>query len=217
MLTKEEKSRFFTEMHRVLGLVKQSGFTSAVVAGGAIRDLYHNKRPRDVDIFVWDPNYSNESTIFGKKEFLSSKEPITLVGQDDKWRTALGLASTDVILQLFGSDSAYNNEGNITHVWDIHIGVGNFQIITTKLPPITHVENNFNIGLCKCYYDGNTICYTDDFIRDDLNETLTIVNQNMSEGDIIRTIEEHIPRIQTRYPYDVVNPFWDEHPDDGWW
>lgn len=195
----------YDDFVKPLTWLQQAGFHSAIIAGGAFRDLYHEIYPRDIDIFAWDPNFSKETTPFEELKNNRKENPghVWRTGPDcDKiWANLFQLEDYDEVEQRFGEYD--EQEGKITAVWDIFKTQTNFQVIFTKLPPIEHMEQHFNIGLCKCYCDGQKIRYTNDFVNDATNKTLTIVGKNMSHGEYRHTIDQHIPRLRQKYPYPV--------------
>ena len=57
------KSKTFhstSEPIKNLQKLQNMGFTSAIIAGGSIRDDYTGHPINDFDIFLWDPRSSNE-------------------------------------------------------------------------------------------------------------------------------------------------------------
>ena len=181
-----------------LKLIKSAGFTSAIIAGGAFRDLYHGIEPKDVDIFVWDPISSDESPAFPIAEKYVVNNYNNCV---HAWTNILQLGDEDTVTLIFGS--YYSPYHKNTAVWDIWKNGLNIQVIFTKIPPIEHMHLNFDIGLCKCYHDGQNIHYTDDFLTDANNKTLTIVAQDMTECEYSTTTTVHIPALQKKYPYPI--------------
>ena len=49
---------------------------------------------------------------------------------------------------------------NLTAIWESWTDYNVYQIIFTKINPIQHVEEYFDIGICKAYCDGKKIRYT---------------------------------------------------------
>ena len=192
----------YDQLVKPLVFLQAAGFESAIIAGGAFRDIYHGWYPRDIDIFVWDPAFSNEKTPFEKLKNNRKENPghvwRTGPDMDAMWSNIMRLDDMDIIEQRFGEYD--EQKGKITAVWDVWKSLINFQIIFTKLRPVDHMEQNFNIGLCKCYCDGTKVRFTGDFMRDASNKTLTIVGKNLTQREYDHTIDTHIPRIKGKYP-----------------
>lgn len=196
----------YDDLIKPLAYLQKAGFESAIIAGGCFRDIYHGWYPRDIDIFVWDPTFSNETTPL--KEFSNKRKENpgnvwrTGTDIDTVWIDLFRLEDFDRIEQKFGEYDEQN--GKITAVWDIWKSAINFQVIMTKVPPIEHMERNFNIGLCKVYCDGVKVRFTGDFMRDATNKTLTIVGENLSQQEYDHTVDIHIPRLRTKYPHHTI-------------
>ena len=47
----------------VLDKLQLIGYTSAIIAGGAVRDVYFKKPLRDIDIFYYHPKFSSEKVM----------------------------------------------------------------------------------------------------------------------------------------------------------
>jgi len=192
----------YDDLIKPLAYLQKAGFESAIIAGGCFRDIYHGWMPRDIDIFVWDPTFSNETTPF--KELSDNRKGNpghvwrTGTNVDSIWVDLFRLDDFDVIEQKFGEYD--ENGGKITAVWDIYKSSIPFQVIMTKIPPLEHMEQNFNIGLCKVYCDGTKVRFTGDFMRDAHNKTLTICAKNMTQQEYNFTQDIHIPRLKDKFP-----------------
>lgn len=192
----------YDDLIKPLAYLQKAGFESAIIAGGCFRDIYHGWYPRDIDIFVWDPTFSNETTPFKELSNNRKENPghVWRTGTeiDTIWIDLFRLEDFDRIEQKFGEYD--ENSGKITAVWDIWKAEINFQVIMTKVPPIEHMEQNFNIGLCKVYCDGTKVRFTGDFMKDAHNKTFTICAKNMTQAEYNSTIDIHIPRLRSKYP-----------------
>lgn len=196
------------EIISTLRKIQRRGFKSALIAGGAVRDLYFDKIIRDVDIFVQDPKFSGE--------FAEKKSSQGLLNENF-WNGVFDIPD-EYEGRSFGPTLATKRlsrgnyqDSDIYSLWQV---VKNFiphEIIVTRIPPIEYVENNFDIGLCKAYCDGTKFRFTPDFMHDMRNRTMTIVSKKMDVPSMIHTIKEHFPRISHRYPgYSLVIPEWNK-------
>ena len=182
-----------------LKLIQNAGFTSAIIAGGAFRDLYHNIEPKDIDIFVWDPEFSDEQPEWQHTTAFTNDDDDTSIRC---WRTILELDPEDSITLIYGEYSSFCARN--TAVWDIWKSGINIQIIFTKTKPVDHMHRYFDIGLCKCYHDGHKVHYTDDFMTDANNKLLTIVAPYMTREEYATTMHVHVPALRKKYPHHVL-------------
>jgi hypothetical protein len=200
-------------MFHPLHVLHASGFKSAIIAGGAIRDTYHNKPVRDIDLYIWSPETSNEHTTRSIKDVLKQLdashptriEPIPAPAAPTFYiKSAKSPAhqAPAIIRPSMGTDcgeSIYDT-AYISGVIPCTIKGQDFEFIITSINPILYVNDFFDIGLCKCYSDGHKIQLTSDFIEDSLNKTLTIVGKDMHQCHIDYTMQNHVPKLQEKYP-----------------
>lgn len=181
------------EIVQTLKAFQNAGFKSAIIAGGAIRDLYFGQWIRDVDIFVHNPNMSNEKVGTLGDDFK------TLVWQAMDCRNdTSNNPAPDNVQQRF---HAYGDDDHkITHVFDVVKNWIPYQIVFTKIPPADHLNKYFDFGLCRCYCDGVKMRYTPAFMNDMHNKTLTLMADDMTEKEVIRSMMEHLPRLLWRFP-----------------
>lgn len=188
----------YDDIVRVLKALHRYGFKSALIAGGAVRDLYFEILPTDIDIYVWDPAHSKE-VIPGLKS----------TDWNDFWTKVFNLnvkgspGRSPYIrdrIEFHRDNSAYASGTAITGVWDMMKNMIPFQIIMTKVKPEVYVNEYFDIGLCKAYCDGTKFRYTPCFMRDMRHKTLTIVGQHMTLGQMKHTVHNHLPRMTHKFP-----------------
>jgi len=197
------------------------GYQSAIIAGGAVRDAYLDRYPNDVDIFVWNAWDSSENVAEAFKTIrrdtlirlfdlkVDEDEPIE---DDDPFNTQFfdALLSNrphgDYVEQI--SDPSYTGkEGHILSVWQLWIDdfESKYQIIVVNKNPIEYVCRHFDIGLCMCYCDGVKMRYTDEFLTDATNKTLTICGE-LTESEYHYTLDHHIEKLKIYFPnYTVVD------------
>jgi len=171
----------------VLVLLHKAGYESAIIAGGAIRDAHGHKPIKDIDIFIHTPSISRDSAMYVTIGSLSR---------------ILELKPSDAIIQNPAPDNyADDPEHIIAELFDVGKNDIDFQLIFLTIPPIEYVNDWFDIGLCKAYYDGTRVHYTSDYVTDATNKTLTIVGKHLNTGP---AIDERIKRLQLKYPEYVV-------------
>lgn len=173
----------------------------AVLAGGAIRDDYMGKfdEIKDFDIFIHDMTLEPEQVtkiiakVFPRNDLMDQlfdSDYLTLEEQQD--------------LQ---GDVKPGSHLHIGDVWEVDEENLTYQLIFTKSAPIEHVNKYFDIGFCKGYCDGKKIRYTDDFLQDVWNKTLTIVGDDMTVEQVEYSVHVHADAIQWKYDdFRVVVP-----------
>lgn len=173
----------------------------AVLAGGAIRDDYMGRfdEIKDFDIFIHDLMYEPDQIeeiikkVFPKNDLaeqLFDSDYLTLEEQQDQ-----------------EGDVKPGSHLHIGDVWEVDEDNLTYQLIFTKAPPVEHVEKYFDIGFCKGYCDGRKLRYTDDFLRDVWNKTLTIVGDDMTEEQVNYSVDVHAQNILKKYDgFRVVVP-----------
>jgi len=200
------------EIVRVLCLLQRAGFSSALIAGGAVRDLYFDLMPRDIDIFIWDPAVSTESGTIDVRHPMNGNRALwdilQLHGGDNQYDVVM-----DSVEWAFNNE--YSSPQQVAGVWNVMKNFIPYQIILTLQPPIEFVNNRFDIGLCKAYCDGVKFRYTPDFMRDVQHKQFTIVGRDMTQSEFDYTQYVHIPRIASKFPgYRVKVAPWNQHMVD---
>lgn len=190
------------EVVRTLHLLQNAGFKSAIIGGGAIRDLYFEIMPRDIDIFLWDPNYSDENIDEETKKIVHPTTTHPKVGTNVIWNI-MKLRSTYSFHHVDDDvRRIYSNYGDsrVTVIWDVMKNLLPFQLVFLKDRPVDYVEDHFDFGLCKCYCDGEKFRFTPDFNRDVKNKTITLVAKDLTEEEYRYAMEQHLPKVKDKYP-----------------
>lgn len=198
---------------RALRKLRTAGFKNAIIAGGAIRDLYANKFISEYDIFLWDPDESHNTDVytFSMQSNLDSTFNGTInsiliskilnipVTEDD------GLFGS-VYIELNDSwetdiDSFYSGENTcVTQIWNISYGMTSYKLIFLNKDPLKFFDDNFHLGICRAYCDGNKIHCTSDFLKDMRNDTITIRNTKLTKEHFDYMIEYHLQNVRYKYP-----------------
>lgn len=153
----------------------------AVIAGGYARDCYLGQRPKDVDIWF-------HSTLHWKsiKKHIEQLLPIGLLD-----------GVSIMVLKSLHEDA-----------WASVI----FKVSWNRLPVdficfhkeigerAENVLQQFDIGLCAIAWNGNKYITADEFVSDNLNNTLTFNAETRKNEDIERVVYEHLPRLLNKYP-----------------
>lgn len=187
------------EAVRTLRRVQVRGFRSAVIAGGAIGDLFFGKRPRDYDIFVMTPYLS--------KEFNTNNEPTSV---PEFWFDVVGCnrgpESNDYVHQFnrkedYDEDSPYFASNRVSEVYKIQKNSVEYNIVLVDTDPREYVENYFDFGICRALCDGFKNIYTSDFMKDATNKTITICEAAFTKETFDYSVKRHLPRVRAKFPY----------------
>lgn len=188
--------KMYSDEITTLQMIRDKGFETAIIAGGYLRDTYHEKRVTDIDIYLeWRDARADAPRA---------------VHEHDDWITYWQRVFNEDVevwsaYSKYGTDEA-RQEG-ILAVWDVFSHKGMFNIIMLNTDPIQFVEETFDFGICKAYTDGNKVHYSKEFIADSRNNTITLVAKNISTEQLAYSMKTHLPRIQAKYPgYRFVGP-----------
>lgn len=158
----------------------------AWIAGGALRDIFHKKAVKDIDIFLpEEPTYTKRLRL---------------------WHALMGF---DYSHPNGGKPLPKDTTGKLPAAWDdekkdydgsfIVLGPGPcwkglpVQLIIGDFNSPTEVIADFDIELCKAYIHGAKFITSSGFQRDSLNKTITLITGKIREND-------HINRVQAKYP-----------------
>lgn len=179
--------------------IQRAGFNSAVIAGGAIRDDFFKEDFKDLDVFLWHPECSDENISFNHHIYDNIDERViedlnSYIEPDD---SILSISSHPTRDQK----SSYSYGSGIVDIWNLYHYIKNKQIqfIFTEDNPITYVTEQFDIGLCMCYFDGIKIHYTNAFMNDFIHKTITICGK-LDKKNFAHCIEEHLDRVKAKFP-----------------
>lgn len=174
------------DMVRALRRLHVAGFPSALIAGGAIRDLYFGNHIKDVDIFL-------EVDVFGKCTDPDYIWNIMDCKMDEPfWRF-------DEITESSPTGEQYVGQ-LVEQVWDVYRDQTAYQLIFLNVPPEEYVNKHFDIGLCKAYCDSSKLRFTRDFSNDAANKTLTIVAEEINQAQFNYILHHHLVRMKRKFP-----------------
>lgn len=177
-----------SDILKTLSMIQSAGFFSAIIAGGVIRDMYHNIPHSDIDIYLWDPFHSPENS-------LEINDPT--LGYRYIW-DMMNLNRNDGPIHTVFKE--YSSNSHVTGIYDVHKDGEKYQLITVDMKPTSYVNEHFDIGLCKAYTNAEIVRYTPDFLTDATSETLTVVGKEMSQDQFDHTMYHHLPKLKEKYP-----------------
>ena len=184
------------------GIIPQS---SPILAGGAIRDDFMGLTNdiSDYDYFIENPcKLLKEPT---QKNFNTLVEKIILTAfpQADSFSQLFDTAYLTPEEQSAAGNITKGSHAHIVSVWEIEDSWQVHQLIFTSVDPIIHVNKYFDIGFCKAYCDGKKIRYTEDFLRDVKNKTMTIVGDDLTKEQVYYHADKILDKY---YDFTVVVP-----------
>ncbi len=178
---------------RILRRIKSQVTQTAIIAGGYYRDIYNDVKYNDVDIYLRGA-YDEFNTDYWKNLFELKTH---------------GLGLTDSIAKLSETDEEYDVENNadIIEVYGMIKNEINYNLIIVACNPIQYVHERFDFGICKVYCDGNKIRFTQAFMEDVNNKTLTFSDCDFTKSNFNHAMHVHLSKLKEKYPeHTVVMP-----------
>lgn len=159
--------------------------TNAVMAGGAIYDLYTGQAIKDYDIFIKLSNGAiDEDTIAAAMQIPGNGSQM------------FGEAFIEEVVTRTG----YELSPHVDQVWNVEHGVYTYQLIFLTMDPIDYIEKHFDFGICKAYCDGRKIRYTIECLKDINEKTITICDGGFKQMQFDYILKNHLARVRRKYP-----------------
>jgi hypothetical protein len=193
----------------VLTALQKNGFPEAIIAGGALRDLDHGREIKDVDIFVLDHGPSTEEDL--EKAFGYAPNRALTDGSEYH----IGRAARPVT-------QVYEFEHDAPELWfteSDHHGTQPFQVIVLKQPERSatrffrfpeFVLADFDLGICRIYYDGRELVRTHDYRNDEIDKVFR--SYIPLTGKQLDLTKERVARLLKKYPDFTSNLHYQEEP-----
>lgn len=195
----------------VLRQFQNVGYRSAIIAGGAVRDSYFDLFPHDIDIFLWAADSGSGEEITNPYQAINEKTLTDIMDlrNVDNVDTDDPFALLDVDFNSFFNSDTIQRMGTSYEGRGGHIDVvysvykadfeTEYQIIVLNSNPVEYVTRFFDIGLCMCYCDGKRMRYTDAFLADAMQKTLTVCGE-LTEAEYEHTMGNHVEKMRRRFP-----------------
>ena len=186
-----------------LNVVKAYAFDDAIIAGGAIRDIFLNRPFNDVDIYIQSPHTKTTGGTHGYPmvhDYLWWK---TFWGDVFSSTLAPGqkIPKNVTVKQLF---SKYYASAHVEAVWEINKettqGEQTYQIIFVDVPPEQYVTKYFDFGICMAYSDGTKMRFLPEFRRDVNKKLLTLIGHDIDVSHMTRLMKYHYKKMQKYFP-----------------
>lgn len=191
----------------VLKQLQSIGYKSAIIAGGAVRDTLYRKRISDIDIYIWDDKLSTEK-VLGSNPLGNKNIVKKLLGLEEHYYSISFSRYTeiddDILLHSVDCFPAYYQFSNqITQIVNVLKDGIRYQLISTALEPIEFVNRKFGIYLSRCYCDGTKMRYTNEFLIDHINKTLTL-DGDFSLHEYKYMKRKYLPKMKRKFPNYIV-------------
>lgn len=201
---------------RLLQALQQNGAPEAVIAGGALRDLYNGRKVKDVDIFLCH-RFLPRRLI--KRAFetagFSIKEQVVVAGYGTTMSTKFN-KSAGTPFDTVKTKMHKDNYGQIFTVRETTSGAEAWTVISTPdniefnivfvkdtfarilkaqqsgMARMQLVTGKFDLGICQIAFDGQDVYATQAYHADVAAKTLTLVNTNDHAP-------AHVRRVQAKY------------------
>lgn len=199
------KNKILQKINNILDLIPSR--LSPIVAGGAIRDIILSKEVKDIDIYVQMSEASLQHDLEYWKQTLQLNDNDTI-----EWTLTCDSGPDPIKSEenhdpIDQSSNEFMKLRKVEHGLEILEGSKDnvpFNIMLLSCSPESYVLDYFDINLCRIYYDGDNIHASKEFLEDVANKTITLDGKHLTIDRIERSIENHIPRIQKKYPdYEV--------------
>lgn len=171
---------------RTLRKIRNDIGCSAIIAGGYYRDLYNGIAFNDVDIYIRGDEGDFDSDFW--KQFFNL--------QVNDFR------SMDSIESLSETDEEYDvaNNARIVTVFGMIMNEVKYNLIIVDCDPVQYVHRRFDFGICKVYCDGTKIRFTEAFMADVRNKTLTFSEHEFSKSNFSHAMHVHYTKLKEKYP-----------------
>lgn len=193
------------EWEAILSKLRTNGFPEAIIAGGAIRDLDHDKPVKDVDIFIRKPENLDGLSLKGLvEEALGRNVDNTVVDFQ------IGEEMAD------DANETYDlHEMSVYAIYRLFTLETTFEIIVmqySEAPFVSSVIDDFDIGFCQAWYPSETpglpfdvtVAYADDFYGKSLTvlkaPTPRALERTMKR---VRRLLEKYPDFTVRFAHDI--------------
>lgn len=156
----------------------QGELPSAVIAGGALRDLWHGKPIKDVDIFI--PMQADEVDLEAIERKVLAIYPYSEL----------------VLTSMYGQKDDVATPGfrNIFAIWRMTVDDVIYELIFIEDMGENMIEV-FDISICQIAFDGHEIHITDEFYRSVKDGVIRVCNTNRADRQVKR-----LRRVMDKYP-----------------
>ncbi len=184
-----------SEIIRNLNVIRSKGW-DAIIAGSVIADSYHGKHiapNQSIDIFIKSKKKSNQ---------MSRNDTTSYTTKDwiHYWYKMFNMKDFDTIKCLGDHKRFRQFNSHIEAVWELETYGKSYKIIIVDKDPRKYVDENFDFGIAMAYCDGTKMHFTNEFMQDTLNKTITLYEKNLTPTQIMYAKSEHAKKLAQKYP-----------------
>lgn len=175
----------------VLKALQENGFPEAIIAGGALRDLDHGRKIKDVDIYVLDKGPDTQALLTDAVGY----HVVSLVAAASEYH--IGRPARPVT-QVYEFEH-YDRDGFCDDP--------PFQVIAlkdTRRPNTPHlsfpryVMEDFDLGIYRTWFDGTTWWRTPEYTQDEQDKAFRAYIP--LSGRQLDLTKERVQRLSRKYP-----------------
>jgi hypothetical protein len=163
---------------------------SCIIAGGAVRDIIHNKSLKDID--VWVDHESYKSSYLGERLW---RKLMRMSSDTDSWRI-IGAGFNPIFkCKLF----SYGVTNGVQAVYESDLQWNGYpiQIIAhSNACEPQKLLDTFDLDICKIALYQGRIVSTPEYHRDVFNKTITQRPSPMNQ----RLNDDHLQRVAAKFP-----------------
>ncbi len=178
-----------------LALIQQV-FPNSLIGGGALRDLWHNKSPKDIDIFVpvdgkaKDWNDLIDDIGIELIEMFEGTHNVTLKASSIYGKS--NLQRNIVCVYSVEAKSNHDVLGEWTNLPPYEIIV---QDTSDMEPDVMSIISGFDLSICQLGFDGKSVFVTPAFVKTIATNQITVMNVNREDRQ-----EKRLNKILKKYP-----------------
>jgi len=182
------------EHFKVLKFIQETMNPSAVIAGGAVRDLLFNRPFKDIDIFM---QTKKSIPISRSAKYIEYELPNKLgFGPNDFYDPNLEPEEANEP-QLRSGPSRYGESRPIRTLW--YRG-DKYELINIESPVQEFIMTQFDVNLNKVWHNGEKSVRTQLFASDFANKTLTVDPTHWNSENFERVTMKRVPILQKKFP-----------------
>lgn len=155
----------------------QSVWPEAIIAGGALRDMHHNRPIKDVDIFIPIMEY-HDHIAWDYQKLLND------------------LFGVEAIIVAASSYTGGDLERDIVCVLRVVLDSMTYEFIFMAVKDLQEsMINKFDLSLCQIGHNGKNLLTTPEFERTLADKTIRVINVNRKDRGAKR-----LARLSAKYP-----------------
>lgn len=190
------------QWQHVLRAFQAVGAEEAVIADGALRNLFNDRAVKDIDIFLKDQGSTRKNKKLLKQVFGDpvSEEMVPIQGGGEAPIQFVGLGKPKKTLMYHWIQGFRSPPESSMKKWTILYSQEKYNITFIDGYLKKGVENfaeglitTFDFGLCQIAYDGKNIITTASYRDDTRNKEISLQNETGSTKERLRRLRKEYP------------------------